>query len=35
MTALHWAALRGYDDIVRLLLEYEADVEVKDLVNAC
>lgn len=33
MTALHWAALRGYDEIVQLLLEYDADVDVKDWVG--
>jgi ankyrin repeat protein len=29
-TALHWAALRGNEAIVRLLLDFRADIEAKD-----
>jgi hypothetical protein len=32
MTALHWAALRGYIEIVKLLLSYSAFVDALDIV---
>jgi ankyrin repeat protein len=30
MTALHWAAKNGHLDITELLLEYNANVNIKD-----
>ena len=32
MTALHWASLRGYIEIVKLLLNYSAFVDALDIV---
>lgn len=32
-TALHWAAMNGHTDIVTILLEYNADVHIKDNVS--
>ena len=29
-TPLHWASKRGYDNIVSILLDYEAEVSPKD-----
>ena len=33
-TALHWAADRGLLEVANLLLDYEADVKVRDLNEA-
>ena len=30
---LHWAAKRGYERIVNILIKYEADILAKDLVR--
>ena len=32
-TPLHWAAKRGYEKIISILIKYEADVFAKDLVK--
>ena len=33
MTALHWAAKRGDDELAHLILRYGADVDAKDIVR--
>ena len=32
-TPLHWAAMRGHTDVVKLLIEKGADVNAKDKVS--
>lgn len=32
-TAMHWAAKRGFVDMIELLLEYGADIDADDLVK--
>lgn len=33
MTGLHWAAKRGFANLVKILIQYNADVDAKDIVD--
>ena len=33
MTALHWAAKRGFPEIVRVLINYHSDVNARDIIG--